>query len=692
MADEMVLEVQKWVNQTYGSVTGYVKCAEDGITGWGTIYSLRMGLQHEGGISPVQEGFGDATRAVAYEVAQKLKIGYKDNTVKLIKGAFWCKGISPTDFTDEYTQDTINAIKELQTDAGVNADGFPNIDLFAALFDMSAFVLVPGGDSRIREMQQWLNANYEDYIGIRPCDGIYQRDTNEALIYALQAIGGMALGTANGFYGPGTISLTPTFDVDNTTDNKWATVLKYALYVNGYAPSDWSNRYDTSTGSLVVSFRRFMKLPPYKTEVDLTVLKGLLTSNGNTNRSTNAFDTASQLTTSAKITPLVNAGYTIVGRYLTGTVGTAHADKSLSVAELKLLTDSGLSVFPIYEDGGYEVQYFNDKQGYADGYTASNAARKLGFPSGSIIYFAADVDLTGSQITSDLIPYLSAVKSVLDNTGYVVGLYATRNACLQAESIGVNNFFVANMSSGWSGNLGFKMPSSWCFDQYNEDTNLNIDLDGYSGRDSGLSSYTEPKISPEDALPELVPYLDAKLEAEILIAQNEYLKLTFKASSTFSAEGSSHFITLKGDGVEASLKGLLTGLGMSTGDADTTINQMGTLNLLTKVKDGRLTFSFSVNSTGTTVVTLSVTVWETDKGKLNSNLVLAYKLTLDTQKYLSDGLKLTSTEISVMGVAALIVLIAPALVTAIAAIPSILAGGLTATAAAALIMTNINSN
>ncbi|MDV2577681.1 hypothetical protein RYX41_17605 [Lactiplantibacillus plantarum] len=36
------------------------------------------------------------------------------------------------------------------------------------------------------------------------------KDTNTALIYALQSVEGMDTGTANGYYGPGTINKTPT--------------------------------------------------------------------------------------------------------------------------------------------------------------------------------------------------------------------------------------------------------------------------------------------------------------------------------------------------------------------------------------------------------------------------------------------------------------------------------------------------
>lgn len=65
-------------------------------------------------------------------------------------------------------------------------------------------------------MQQSLNAKYNRYFGLLPCDGVYQRDTNSALIYALQAEMGMDENTANGFYGPGTTAKTPTLTVGST--------------------------------------------------------------------------------------------------------------------------------------------------------------------------------------------------------------------------------------------------------------------------------------------------------------------------------------------------------------------------------------------------------------------------------------------------------------------------------------------
>ena len=79
MADEAVLAVQKWLNKTYSSVSGFTTAPENGQTGWPTIYSLRMGLQHEIGISAIGEGFGDATKTALASVVGSLKPGYKGN-------------------------------------------------------------------------------------------------------------------------------------------------------------------------------------------------------------------------------------------------------------------------------------------------------------------------------------------------------------------------------------------------------------------------------------------------------------------------------------------------------------------------------------------------------------------------------------------------------------------------------------
>ncbi|WP_445621894.1 glycoside hydrolase domain-containing protein [Lacticaseibacillus paracasei] len=498
MADEAVRAVQKWLNKTYGSVPGFVAAPENGQTGWPTIYSLRMGLQHEIGISAIGEGFGDTTKNALAPVVGSLKPGYKGNIAQLIQGAFWCKGISPVDFNNEFTNNTLNAVKELQQDAGIAADGSVTVAFMAALFDMAAFVLVSSGDAKVRTMQQALNRKFSGELQeLMPCDGIYQRATNTALIYALQRAIGMSSAQANGNYGPGTIAATPT--VNQGANSDVVQVIQYGLYVNGFYTGAFDGYFSSDVATAVVAFRKFMNLPPFNSTADLTVIKGLLTSNGNTNRDSNTFDTATQLS-AAQAKQLKQFDFSIVARYLTGSVGAgaAERDKYLTSTELANLTEAGLKVVPIYEDGGYELDYFSLQQGIHDGFVASSTAAKLGFPAATTIYFAVDVDVQSGDIDGTIIPYFRGISQAMNNSIFKIGIYGTRNVCNRVTAASGTNIlysYVADMSYGGSGNLGFKMPKNWAFDQFVEYSAAGVDIDqvASSEKDQGSGTF---KVDP----------------------------------------------------------------------------------------------------------------------------------------------------------------------------------------------------
>ena len=501
--DEMVLGTQKWLNKTYGNVSGFNKVPENGKTGWPTIYGLRRALQKEMGIQELSDNFGPTTERYFKEKVEKqlnerfgAGIG---NIVKIMQGGFWCKGINPyvsgTEAVDGLmTGLTTLAIKKFQEMAGLAPSGYMNAMLMKALLDMSAFALVPGGDKNIRSMQQSLNAKYNRYFGLLPCDGVYQRDTNSALIYALQAEMGMDENTANGFYGPGTTAKTPTLTVGST--GNFVKILQWALYVNGFNQSAvFSVSFTSYTAAEVENFRLFMNLPPYNTSADMTVIKGLLSSAGNTDRAASACDMATQLT-KQQAQLIKDNGYSIVGRYLTGSVGVGanKKDKNLTLEEIQAITSVGLSIFPIYQDGGWEESYFNEGNGLRDGSLAHNAAFKLGFPYGATIYFAVDVDILDGNIPGTVLPYIKKVKESLDANGmYKTGIYGTRNVCQQAIDAGfVEHCFVSDMSTGFSGNLGFPMPKEWAFDQFYEHSELGFPIDkvAVSGRDHGTKAFS----------------------------------------------------------------------------------------------------------------------------------------------------------------------------------------------------------
>lgn len=211
--DDMVYLTQKWLNQEYGDVDGFNPVTENGKTGWNTIYGLIRALQHELGITSLSNNFGSTTSKLYSENILRRQDGVTDNKYAILQGALWCKGYSPgynismdsdgvVTFNAVFDEDVENAIKQLQEDAGLLVqDGVVSLNIMKALMSMDSFKLLPasyGSDSKIRNFQQWLNRNYEEYTGLNPCDGVYGRNTNKALVYALQAEEGLPVSKATG--------------------------------------------------------------------------------------------------------------------------------------------------------------------------------------------------------------------------------------------------------------------------------------------------------------------------------------------------------------------------------------------------------------------------------------------------------------------------------------------------------------
>ncbi|MBC6315317.1 glycoside hydrolase domain-containing protein [Listeria grandensis] len=511
--DEMVKTVQSWLNKTYQGYVAkgdYQMIPENGKTGWTTVYALTRALQIELGISPTADNFGPGTE----KAFKPLTIGASDdkpsNINYILQGAFYSKGYSPGGFTGTFGGQTQIAVKMFQKDAGLaTQDGVVSTIIMKSLLNMSAFQTVSGGNFAVRTVQQNLNRDYSAWIGtLVPCDGLYGRDTNTSLIYALQKEEGMARTTANGNFGPGTTTnltnLIPTF----TSNKALVLLLQYSLACNGLPINQFSGAYDAETTNLVKRYQEFMKMSITTGAINMGTFKALLSSAGDTNRSATACDTSYVLNTD-QIDTLWNAGYRYVGRYLTGNVirGGVRVPKAMNQAEIAAILKKGLKIFPIYQDGGYEIPYFEvPLQGISDGYKAIDAAYNLGFPAGTTIYFAVDLDAYDYQITDLIMPYFqnlrAAFKQNQDLRSYQIGVYGARNVCSRLKNAGlVDNVFVADMSTGFSGNLGFPMPDDWAFDQYFEmsigtgNGKLDIDKVTYSGADKAVSVVTPPPVS-----------------------------------------------------------------------------------------------------------------------------------------------------------------------------------------------------
>lgn len=504
--DEMVKRTQVYLNAMYGGNSGYEVIPENGITGWTTIYALTRALQIELGITATADSFGPTTIS---KFNSKFPNGIKqqnssdtteNNIYAIIQGALWCKGYSTgaTGITKHFYSGTGGAVKKMKEDAGLtNTDSTVTLAVMKALLSMNQYVTLTlrGGNEKIRQIQQHFNNKYIDYIGLAPCDGVYGREMNQAMIKVLQAIEKFSVSEATGYFGEGTKNRLPM--LPSKTNEEAIYLFRAALCCNGYDVL-LSTTWDTALENKIDEFQKDMLLTRTK-KADTNTWMALLVSRGNTDRSSNGCDTRFEMTQD-RLNILKANGYEVIGRYLTG-----GSFKELREGEVERIISNGMKLFPIFQESGANLEYFTSARGKIDAEKSTKAARKYGIPKDSIIYFAVDTDPLDGDITGKILPYFKSLSENFDPE-YKIGVYGTRNVCTQVCNKGfAETSFVSDMSYGFSGNMGFKIPQKWNLDQYYEikvsESGWDFDLDKtmYSGRFPLVSkvehsSYERPEI------------------------------------------------------------------------------------------------------------------------------------------------------------------------------------------------------
>jgi len=413
--DPRVRETQEWLNNVYGTKSGYEKITVNGRTGWSTMYALTRALQIELGIGTPVDSFGPTTLRLLNNIGPIAKGFTKNpNIVRIIQGGLYCKGYNPGGITGTFGDGTSNAISAMKKDMGlVNPDGSVTAKVFKGLLTMDPYVLLSGGSVKVRSIQQWMNQKYinRENFFFMPCDGYYSRNVQKALIYAIQYEEGLSDAIANGAFGPTTRSNLPTLRVGATGD--FVRLFQAAMIFNQYDVS-FDGAFTPALSTQIRNFQSFAKLNPTGI-ADYQTWCSLLVSTGDPSRKGTASDTITEITP-ARAKALKDAGYSIIGRYLVNVPG--GLNKKIQPGELQTIFDAGLSVFPIYQTFGNNVNYFTQSQGIKDANAAYAAAREYGFSPGTTIYFAVDYDAYGQDISNAIQPYFEGINKVLyDNAG-----------------------------------------------------------------------------------------------------------------------------------------------------------------------------------------------------------------------------------------------------------------------------------
>ncbi|SEJ19436.1 Peptidoglycan-binding (PGRP) domain of peptidoglycan hydrolases-containing protein [Lachnospiraceae bacterium A10] len=429
----------------------------------------------------------------------------KKNIVYILQGGLYCKGYNPNGLDGVYSTGVENAVKKMRTDAGLtNPNGNADGAFMKALLNMDAYVLSSRGDAEVRKIQRNLNRDYTAVIGLIPCDGIFAKPTLKAMIKALQTEQKKTYpGTVvDGIWGTNTMNHCPLLTSGSgATYKRYIYLLQYALYVNGYKTNGFDGVYGTATVSAVKNFQAFAGLSA-DGNAGKSTWASLYVSYGDKLRKGKACDCMTPLTT-AKAKALVADGRKYVGRYIVG-----GANKCLTLSEEQVIYDAGLKIIPIYQKSHNAVSCFTIAKAEEEAKDAYTRLVNLKFPNGTVFYVSVDFDASDANITNAIVPYFKKFKSVfagVNKRNYKIGVYGPRYVCsVLAKNQLTSSSFVCDMSSGFSGNIGRKLPSNWALDQISTVTvgtgagQIQIDNNIASSRCSGASINPKAAMGPDE--------------------------------------------------------------------------------------------------------------------------------------------------------------------------------------------------
>ncbi|MCR4686512.1 MAG: DUF1906 domain-containing protein [Lachnospiraceae bacterium] len=522
--DDRVQQTQLWLASTYGNYTGFPYLVPDGITGQATFSALIWALQYEIGLTP--DGvFGNGTLAQLNSVLPTISESpdpYNEdpsNIIYILQGSFWCKGISPGGFTGVFGPNTASAVRSFQTSAGVTADGIVRPLLLQALMNTDSYSFQASDDvydTYKHTIQMGLNQYYWNTIGLIAPNGLWERKSQKSLIKAVQIEWNAS--PVDGILGNGTMNKAPTLsrNISGYTNSK--RLMQWALTINGFYPGAFDGVFGDDTYNALCAFQSHVCLTADGICGKRTWW-ALLVSKGDVTRSATAFDTAHILTDTAAA-QFYNAGYRSVGRYLTNTPG-GTLNKALTSNELTILKNNGFKVFPIFQTSGNQASYFTAYQGIKDSVSAVTAAKNLGFPPAATIYFAVDYDVLVAEIEDNILPYFRSIKEQLNGL-FNIGAYGPRLIITELLNAGlITRGFIADMSTGFTCNIGQKLPNNWAYDQFTEVSDSQSTFSNL-GYDKCIASSNETGTAPDDYITYVDPVYPQITEINLLPIEKLY--------------------------------------------------------------------------------------------------------------------------------------------------------------------------
>mgnify|MGYP001155632415 CR=1 FL=1 len=170
------------------------------------------------------------------------------------------------------------------------------------------------------------------------------------------------------------------------------------------------------------------------------------------------------IVTAAKLRTLQQKGYTFVGRNLSNA-------SALTETEAKRISDAGIYLVSVYRGLNADMlSHFTHAQGVADAREAIKLAKAINQPKNTYIYFTVAFDVDVKNISSHIVPYFQGVLSVLQSSGYLLGVYASARVCQYICGDFNTSRRCAWCKKNWE--LAIGAYETWNIKQYTESTRI----------------------------------------------------------------------------------------------------------------------------------------------------------------------------------------------------------------------------
>lgn len=188
-----------------------------------------------------------------------------------------------------------------------------------------------------------------------------------------------------------------------------------------------------------------------------------------------------------------NAGYSFVIRYYCDYDPNAAWKNNLTLEEAKDISQVGLKIVSVYQDGGYGANYFTSDNGKQDCFKAISFAQAAGQPVGTAIYFPVDFEALSTSDFNAIDAYFNSIRETMkaNSNYYKIGVYGSYSVIEHVSAKLGQGTYTWQTSSWNKGNINIGA-NIYQYQQNSNVLNTNIDMDSTHNSADNIGGFSVP--------------------------------------------------------------------------------------------------------------------------------------------------------------------------------------------------------